>query len=885
MIGKTLAHYQISELIGRGGMGEVYRAHDARLGRDVALKVLTREFSDDPERQARFEREARTLATLQHPNIASVYGFEEAEGVRFLVMELAEGEDLGEYLARGISTQAAVEIATQIALGLEAAHNEGIVHRDLKPANVQIGPDGTVKLLDFGLARAWEENAGAADLSNSPTITGGMTAHGVIMGTAAYMSPEQARGMVVDRQADVWAFGCVLFEMLRGEAVFQGDTVTDTLAAIIHKEPDWASLPKDTPRHLLRLMELCLQKDPRERLRDARDLRLLLKSDPESPAEDDDAAPVRSDRVRLTIVTGIAAVLAVALVAVLTIGRSRIPLHDADGSGRLRVVGMEQLTDRVGIERDPNLSPDGRMLLFTARDDGGDFDVLLQRVGGENPINLTADHDGDDLQASFSPDGQRIAFSSSRERGGIFVMGATGETPLRVADFGFDPAWSPDGRKLVVTQELVFNPYSRSGMSNLWIVDLENRETQRLHSMDGAAPDWSPGGHRIAFWSHLETVKGQRDIYTIAADGTDPRAVTLDAATDWDPVWSPDGRWLFFLSDRGGTPDLWRVPIDERSGETHGPPQPVTVGTTRLMQVSVSDHGQIALMSSASGAEILSIPFDSETLRVTGAPVSVLSSNNSVVQLSASADGEWIAYRTTAPAEHIYVMRSDGSSRRRIVASAHRNRGPKFMPANDWIIFYSNRSDVYQLWAVRPDGSDLKQLTGNPEQDVTGPFITPDGRILATYEAPTRTLGELRLPEGGIAAIDTPLQLHALAETPDFTGNSVSSNSSWLAGSHGDDGTAMLYSLDSGSLESLSYDGEPLTASFPTWLDDHRLLFWAARLQSAAVWDAEERGATIVGDLPGPASYDVLPGKRQLVATMRTENSVLWLVSTEAELP
>ncbi len=278
MIGKTLAHYEITGLLGKGGMGEVYRARDTRLGREVAIKVLPREMSGDPERIARFEREARSLATLQHPNVASIYGFETADGIRFLVMELVEGEDLSEQLARGpIPLETAVEVARRIASGLEAAHDQGIVHRDLKPANVRATQSGDVKILDFGLARAFQgDSGGDADPMNSPTLTGGMTQAGVILGTAAYMSPEQARGYEVDRRADIWAFGVMLYEMLSGHRLFAGETVSDTLAGVLKTEIDLDRLPTETPSGLRRLLERCLDRNDSTRLRDIGEARILL---------------------------------------------------------------------------------------------------------------------------------------------------------------------------------------------------------------------------------------------------------------------------------------------------------------------------------------------------------------------------------------------------------------------------------------------------------------------------------------------------------------------------------------------------------------------------------------------------------------------------------
>src|SRR5512143_505960 len=275
-VGTTLGCYEIGSPLGAGGMGEVYRARDSKLKREVAIKVLPEAFALDAERLARFQREAQVLASLNHPNIAAIYGVEETNGTLALVMELVEGPTLADRIAAGpIPLVDALPLARQIAEGLEAAHERGIIHRDLKPANVKVTPDGLVKILDFGLAKVFEGESEASDLSHSPTLIKGTQA-GMILGTAAYMSPEQAKGKAVDKRSDVWAFGCVLFEMLSGQQTFGGETLTDTLAAVVRAEPDWNTLPATTPAAIRRLLQRCLTKDPKQRLRDIGEARIVL---------------------------------------------------------------------------------------------------------------------------------------------------------------------------------------------------------------------------------------------------------------------------------------------------------------------------------------------------------------------------------------------------------------------------------------------------------------------------------------------------------------------------------------------------------------------------------------------------------------------------------
>src|SRR6204780_732526 len=275
--GTKLGTYEILVPIGAGGMGEVYRARDSKLGRDVALKVLPEAFARDAERMARFQREAKVLASLNHPNIATIHGLEDSGATHALVMELAEGPTLADRIRSGpIPIDEALVIAKQMCEALEYAHEHGVVHRDLKPANVKVTNDDAVKVLDFGLAKAIEGDAASADLANSPTMSRMATLAGVLLGTAAYMSPEQAKGKAVDRRADIWAFGCVLYEMLTGKMAFAGETVTDTLAAVIMKDPDWSQLPAATPLRVRVLLQRCLQKDPKQRLRDIGDARISI---------------------------------------------------------------------------------------------------------------------------------------------------------------------------------------------------------------------------------------------------------------------------------------------------------------------------------------------------------------------------------------------------------------------------------------------------------------------------------------------------------------------------------------------------------------------------------------------------------------------------------
>ena len=437
MVGKTLGHYEILEPLGAGGMGEVYRARDTKLDRDVAIKVLPEDFASDPDRLARFEREAKLLASLNHANIAAIYGLEDEGDQRFIVMEVVEGETLAERLASSgrIEVEEALEIARQIAEALEAAHENGVIHRDLKPANVIVTPDGKVKVLDFGLAKAYEADGSPSEispgLSHSPTMAAA-TRTGVILGTAAYMSPEQARGKPVDKRGDIFAFGAVLYEMLTASAAFGGETVTDVLASVVKDDPDWASLPSATPVTVRSLLRRCLRKDPARRLHDIADARIELEEAVSEPLADmtvGDHAPTASpSRVALGL-GGVAVGLVIGLMLAFQFGAGGGPEDSAPvgppTAGEVRLADNAPIAYGVAaIGYDRRLiavSPQGEWLVYVGKAEG---DSMLYRksLPDHEPARPLDGTEGA-VYAFFSPDGETIGFLTDEQLKRISIGG------------------------------------------------------------------------------------------------------------------------------------------------------------------------------------------------------------------------------------------------------------------------------------------------------------------------------------------------------------------------------------------------------------------------------------------------------------------------------
>jgi Tol biopolymer transport system component len=710
--GARVGPYTVTTLIGEGGMGKVWRAHHAALKRDAALKVLPEAFATDPERVARFQREAQVLASLNHPNIAHVYGLEEADGFKALVMELVDGPTLADRIAQGsIPADEALPIAKQIAEALEAAHERGIVHRDLKPANVKVRRDGTVKVLDFGLAKAMEPAGdGAAHMSQSPTITApARTQAGMIMGTAAYMSPEQARGRVVDKRADIWAFGCVLFEMLTARPALAGDTVSDTIVSVLSREPDWTMLPAATPASTRRLLQRCLEKDAKRRLHDVADARIEIEDALQAPELTSAAPSAAGKRIPVWIPWLVAGA---ALTAAAAMAVARFDARpDATAT---RSVQVQRMTDRVGLEESPALSPDGKMLAFVGVVEGV-RQIWVRLLAGGAPLLVTKD-DGDHYGPRWSPDsGTLIYYTPGRQPGDpgtIWEIPALGGSSRRLVNALAPGDVSHDGKSLAFVR---FN----DGALELALAARDGsapRSLTKLPIGTYSTPRWSPDDRLIA----AVREPGGADFanYLLVVDVSSGESRRIEEPYIFQGIsWLLDGSGLIVSSARGSTMsypptyNLWIVPIDGRSASQ------LTFGESSYEFPDLRTHGNVVVSRVRAQADVWRFP-------VTGAPldnaqrgIRITRQTGLVQTVSVSPDESEVVFLSDNGGHaNAWTARvADGEMR-----PVTREFDPRFVvavpvwsPRGDWINFLTNRNSLtgdVTLWLVKPDGSEAHDL-------------------------------------------------------------------------------------------------------------------------------------------------------------------------------
>ena len=732
-IGTTIHSYEILELLGTGGMGEVYRAHDKTLGRDVALKLLPYEMSGDPERLRRLEREARMLASLNDPRIATLYGLEEYDGQRFLVMELVPGQTLAERVRTGaLPLPDALDICRQIAEGLEAAHDAGIIHRDLKPANVKVLPDGRVKLLDFGLAKALDTPA-----MGEPTGPGGdSTREGAILGTPAYMSPEQARGQVLDRRTDIWAFGCCLYEALCGRAAFSGKTTSDTLVAVLDREPDWGAVPDRVPARIRQLLQRCLTKDAHNRLQHIGDARLELE---EGEAERNES-PVRRPWRTLSFIAG-AALLLVA-------GAS---------------LGFQLWRPRM------------------ATPSGASVTRLTLKMEGEIAGNLRLQLNGYSVPFALSPDGARLVMRAKGANGSqLYLRELSGfeTSPLPGTSTATTPVFSPDGRWIAFWRP-------------------EERMLKKV-SIDGGLPiDIAPTDVvYFAIWASsdeilIDTGGPPQQLWSVPADGGTPRAITVRGRSEGERISlrgiipgprkdllvasiRPDETWLEVLSRetgerrrllRGGSnaiahitttghliysdaDTLFAVPVDPEGMLPVGPPVPAIHGLDHYFwhsNAAVSDSGTLVYLPADSVREA-ELSWVDRAAHVTPAP----GGQGPFVTFALSPDGREVAGELiVGTRRHVWILDLERGTRR-LLGSEGNNRDPIWSRDGRFITYASNRGADIVLCRKRSDGTGAEERLVVRRSGFTAPEDwSPDGQSLLFTEYSSRGDADVWIYSGG----------------------------------------------------------------------------------------------------------------------------------------
>ena len=753
--GTRLGVYEVTAQIGVGGMGEVYRAIDTKLKRQVAIKILPPSLAADADRLARFQREAEVLASLNHPHIAAIYGLEESGGMTALVMELVEGDDLSQRITRGaIPIDEALPIAKQIAEALEAAHEQGIIHRDLKPANIKVRADGTVKVLDFGLAKAMEPAVGSSpSMSMSPTITTpAMTQAGMILGTAAYMSPEQAKGRAVDKRSDVWAFGCVLYEMCTGRRAFEGDDVSDTLARVLMKEPDWTALPTTVPAAVVTAMRRCLQKDRKQRVRDIGDVSLALEGAFETTVAGT-AAPTLAIQPR-PLWRRALPVVAAAVVASAIAGAAAWTLKPTPPLTVSRFALMLGEGQQIAVVNNQTLavSPDGTRLVYVANSQ-----LYLRSMSDleARPIPGTQGTPGTSPFAPvFSPDGQSIAFYSQVDRAVKKVAASGGAAvticPVDIAGSFGRMNWDASG--IVFGQVKGIMRVSANGGQPEVLVSVKDGEVMY-------GPQVLPGGEWLLFT--LAT--------SATADGWDKAQIVVQSLTSSERrtlvSGGSDGRYLptgHLVYALGGV--LFAVPFDLPRLAVTGGPVPVVEGVKRSPGATGTAHFSV----SGTGSLVF-VPGPASTSSALS-DLALVDRNGAVQPLKLppgayeyprlSPDGTRIAFGTDDGKDAIVWIYDLAASSARRLTLGGRNRVPVWSADGERVAFQSDRDGDLGLFWQRADGTTAAERLTTPDKDTAHvpESWSPDGQTLlfsvakgSSYAVSALSLTDKKVtPVGGI---------------------------------------------------------------------------------------------------------------------------------------
>jgi len=858
---KTLGYFECTELIGKGGMGEVYRAKDQKLGRDVAIKVLPEEFAKDADRVARFQREAKLLASLNHPNIASIHGLEESGGTHFLVLELIEGDTLADRIKRGpIPVEESLKLALQIAEALEAAHEKGVIHRDLKPANIKVTPDGRVKVLDFGLAKAFTGSHPDLDLSNSPTLSNPATMQGVILGTAAYMSPEQARGETVDARADIWAFGCVLFEMLAGRAAFEGRTVTDVLASVIKVEPEWRRLPPNLHPRILLLLERCLDKEAKNRYSGIGDARVdVQKALADSSGVFQPRGGARPPtKLRTLLLWSTLTILLIALAGIVIWNLKTTPAPEPRQVSRLYYeLPKDQQFDNL-FERVLAVSPDGRQLVYASSGP-----LYLRRMDELNAKSLPGTEGAQ--KPFFSPDGKWVGYVSAANNQ-LKKIAVSGGPPVTLADVDSLGLFNWGADDTIV--------YGQTGRGVMRVSANTGTPEEMIKAEESEYlihPQILPDGESVLF---TRVTPGQYKITVQSLkSGKRKELFSGDAAQ-----YLPTGHLVYASGN-----DLFAIAFDLGALEVEGGPITMVQGVFRgggAAQYAVSDSGTLAYIPTelgvAAGARRALVWVDRKGKEE---PLSVPPDDYRYPRISPDGTRVVLAFQE-AGNRNIWIWDLVRETLTRVTSDAASDSYPIWSLDGKRIAFFSTRNGKVGVYWKAADGTGEDESLGS----VAGLAITPwswsaDGKSLVLMES----TGGLNY-DIGILSMEGDHKRKPLVREKHTDGQpQISRDGRWMAYMSTETGKPEVYVRPFPDVNGGKWQVSTSGGDSPLWSPDGSELFYrsgdsviAVPVQTEPVFKPGKpetlfKGAYVSASLQDAHTWDISPDGRRFLMMKATE--------------
>jgi len=828
-IGSQLGSHEIVALLGKGGMGEVYRARDLKLKREVAIKILPEEFSRDEDRVRRFQREAEVLASLNHPNIAGIYDLEEANDSRFLVLELIEGETLADRLARGpLPLDEALGIARSICEGLAAAHEKGLVHRDLKPGNIKVTPDGKVKVLDFGLAKlaAQEFSSSQNAFSNSPTMLSAATGAGIILGTAAYMSPEQARGKAVDRRADVWAFGCVLYEMLTGEQAFKGEIITDVIAGIIKADPDWKLLPADVPLVVRSLLRRCLEKDPNRRLHEIADARIEIDDAIAAPAVAETAGAAGHRQTWHWLVS---AGSLIGLVCVL----AWIMFHNTPPPDT-PLIRLSLMAPEMQAPFGLALSPDGRRLAFVGTSSDGKVQLYVRNLDAPKPVPIQGTDGGE--FPFWSPDSHSIGFFAEGKLKKVDVFGGPVLTICDVPPIHPGGTWSSHGVILFSSLDGGLLQVADTGGTPTVVTEVDSSRSEIFHNF----PHFLPDGQHFLF--EVVSTDPEKSAAYIGSLNSKARNL-LQVTGDSMPIYAAPG---YFLFNRNGT--VMSQAFDPKRLQLSGNAVPVAEQVSSVYgyaAFSTSDTGLLAYHAGGNTQTKVQLTWYDRM----GKPIENVGSPASYVGLDLSPDGKRVAvHQHDSSGGDIWLMEPARRTNVRYTFDAREdNSSPIWSPDGRFIAFSSYRSGLWGLYKKPSSGAGTEELLFQSSSTKVPMDWSPDGSSILYWEFGVNALQSIFvLPLTGERKPRVLYQSKSFIGHPQF-----SSDGKWIAYENVDNAGAEIYVEPfppTGAKWQISTGG----GTFPRWSRDGREVYYMSQVSGGKIMAVEiaADGATLKPGVP-----------------------------------